>query len=142
MAEILLINAVVIAIAVFVHYEALLQLSRLLPRLHNVGYRLRIVTGVIGALAAHALEILLFAAAYFLIHRAGNLGALRGIGDEPLTDCIYFSLITYTSLGYGDLVPVGDLRFLAGVESLVGLVFIAWTASFLFFEMERYWRNG
>ena len=55
------------------------------------------------------------------------------------SDILYFSLTTYTSLGYGDIVPLGPSRLLAGVEALVGLVLIAWTASFTYFEMRRYW---
>ena len=52
---------------------------------------------------------------------------------------MYFSIVNYTSLGYGDLVPVGSLRILCGVEALTGLVLIDWTASFTYVEMQRYW---
>lgn len=54
---------------------------------------------------------------------------------------VYFSFTTYTSLGYGDIVPVGPARFIAGLESLMGLVLIAWTASFTYFEMTLYWED-
>ncbi|MFT6897577.1 MAG: hypothetical protein ACJA13_001986, partial [Paraglaciecola sp.] len=37
--------------------------------------------------------------------------------------------------------PFGDLRYLTGIESLTGLVLITWTASFLFFEMQRHWNT-
>lgn len=142
MLKLYIVNAIVIATAVFIHYEVLLQLSRLLPRMHRVGYRLRIVTGVIGALAAHTLEVWMFGLVYYAMTLAPGFGTIRGASELDLMDCVYFSLISYTSLGYGDLTPVGGIRFLAGFEALTGLVFIAWTASFLFFEMERYWRNG
>ena len=45
-----------------------------------------------------------------------------------------FSLVTYTSLGYGDIAPLGPARLLAGIESL-----IAWSASFTYLEMQRHW---
>lgn len=35
-------------------------------------------------------------------------------------ECLYFSAVTFTTLGYGDMRPVGTLRFLAAVESLIG----------------------
>ena len=54
------------------------------------------------------------------------------------SDLLDFSLVNYTSLGYDDIVPLGPARVLAGVESFVGLVLIAWTASFTHFEMRRY----
>jgi hypothetical protein len=34
------------------------------------------------------------------------------------------------------------LRFLVGLESLTGLVLITWSASFLFFELQRHWGRG
>lgn len=44
---------------------------------------------------------------------------------------LYFSVITFTTIGYGDYAPVGWLRFFAGVEGLLGLVLIAvFTVSF------------
>jgi hypothetical protein len=141
MVKLFIVNSIVIAAAVFIHYEALLQLSRWLPRMRHVGYRLRIVTGVIGALTAHTLEIWLFGIAYYLMTHVEGFGTIRGTEDLGFLDCVYFSFITYSSLGYGDLVPDRELRYLAGLEALTGLVMIAWTASFLFYEMERYWKN-
>ena len=54
-------------------------------------------------------------------------------------DCVYFSFTTYTTLGFGDIEPFGDLRYLTGLESLPGLVLITWSASFLYLELTRYW---
>ena len=58
-----------------------------------------------------------------------------------LLDAIYFSATTFTTLGYGDLAPVGPIRFLSGTAALTGLVLISWSASFTYLEMERFWRN-
>ena len=41
----------------------------------------------------------------------------------------------------GDLVPTGPIRFMAGMESVTGLLLITWSASFTYLEMVRYWRN-
>ncbi len=38
-----------------------------------------------------------------------------------LWECIYFSVVTFTSLGYGDLVPQGFARVIAGLEALFGM---------------------
>jgi hypothetical protein len=56
-----------------------------------------------------------------------------------LLDCAYFSFTVYTSLAFGDIVPLGDLRFLYGLKSLIGLVMIAWSASFMHLEMQKNW---
>ena len=44
-----------------------------------------------------------------------------------------------TTLGIGDLVPRGALRAVTVAEAIAGLVFIAWSASFAFLQMQRAW---
>jgi hypothetical protein len=39
----------------------------------------------------------------------------------------------------GEIVPVGPIRFLTGMEAVGGLLLITWSASFTFIEMQRYW---
>ena len=55
----------------------------------------------------------------------------QGVGqnNKPMTDVsiltgIYFSIVTVSSLGYGDFHPVGFSKILVSVEVLFGLVFI------------------
>jgi hypothetical protein len=64
-----------------------------------------------------------------------------GNHNGSLMDSVYFSFTTYSSLGFGDVEPIGDIRFLVGLEALTGLVLIAWTASFMYLEMSRYWKG-
>ena len=134
----LLIFVLSVAVVVLLHYEILYWLTRVMPVI-RIKYRYRLVLGVFGALLAHVLEVLVFGYTYFFMHQQEGLGYLEGrfvIGQE---DCIYFSFTTFTTLGYGDIEPFGGIRYLAGIESLTGLVLITWTASFLFLEMQRYW---
>ena len=56
-----------------------------------------------------------------------------------LINCLYFSAETYTSLGFGDLTPVGPVRLLAGTEALNGLLLIGWSASYTTIAMEHFW---
>jgi len=138
MLLVFIINTFVMAVAVMVHFEMLLHLSKLMPRL-KIRYRFRIAIGIFGALIAHIVEVWLFTFAYYFMIQTGRFGTLAGIPENDLLNCAYFSFSTYTTLGYGDIVPVGHLRFLAGLESLTGLVLITWTASFMFYEMQKYW---
>ncbi|MBS1530809.1 MAG: two pore domain potassium channel family protein, partial [Bacteroidetes bacterium] len=39
-----------------------------------------------------------------------------------LLNSLYFSVVTFTTLGYGDLSPIGFLRFFAGLEALFGAI--------------------
>jgi hypothetical protein len=105
----------------------------------KVRHRFRIVFGVFGALAAHALEIWVFALSYFWMHHAQGWGHFEGNFQGTLLDCAYFSFTTYTTLGIGDVAPQGEVRYLVGLEALTGFVLITWTASFLYLEMTRYW---
>ena len=135
-----LVNSLVIVLVVSVHYEVLHTLFTWMPRL-PVPNRLKVVLAVIGALVAHAIEIWIFALTFYWLIGQGGHGTLQRNFDGSLLDCAYFSFTTYTSLGYGDIEPAGHLRFLAGLEGLVGLVMIGWTASFIYVEMTRFWRE-
>merc|ERR1712138_98132 len=70
---------------------------------------------------------------------ADGWGLLIGNFSGSLLDCVYFSFTTFTTLGYGDIVPLGQLRYLTGIEGLTGFLLLTWSASFLFLEMQRYW---
>jgi Ion channel len=135
---ILAVNVMVIAAVVVIHYEFLYRFTVFMPHL-KVRHRFRIVFGVLGALAAHALEVWVFALLYFWMHHAPGWGHFEGNFQGTLLDCAYFSFTTYTTLGIGDVTPHGEMRYLVGLEALTGFVLITWTASFLYLEMTRYW---
>ena len=139
MIPVFLINSLVVAIAVIVHYEFLYRVTVYIPTM-QLKHRYRIVVGVFGALIAHAVEIWIFAIAYYYMIYASQWGTLTGNFDGTLMDCGYFSFTVFTTLGFGDIEPNGNLRYLT-VESLTGLVLITWTASFLYFEMQRHWNT-
>ena len=134
----LAINISLVAIAVVIHYEMLRLLSVLIPRL-RIKHRLRVLIGVFGTICAHIIEICLFGLAFYLMVRDGGFGDLAGSFDGSLVDSIYFSFTNYTTVGYGDIAPLGSLRFLAGVEAITGLSLITWSASFMFMEMTQFW---
>jgi Ion channel len=129
--------ALLIVVTTVLHYEMLRLLSFGLPRI-QVRPRAKLLVIMFSAFAAHIIEIVLYGlAAYFLVH-ALQLGSL--VGAVPaLKNFLYFSAETYTSLGFGDIVPGGPLRLLAGVEALNGLLLIGWSASYVYIAMERFW---
>jgi len=138
MFVVFLINSLIIALVVLIHYEFLYRLSTVIPKM-KIKHRFRIVVSVFGALVAHSIEIWLFSLAYYLILQFQGWGYLEGNFDGSLMDCVYFSYTTYTTLGFGDIEPHGHIRHLVGLEALTGLLLITWTASFLYYEMQRYW---
>lgn len=134
----ILITTFLTTLAVMIHYEALHLLSRQIKRL-SIRPRYRIVVVLLGALVAHIVEVYLFGAGYYLSVMQWGFGSFTGTAVSGFDDAVYFSFITYTSLGFGDVVPAGPARFLVGVESLLGLVLIAWTASYLYVQMQKFW---
>jgi uncharacterized membrane protein len=132
------INAFIVIVVVVIHNEALLRLSGLLSRMRQ-SHHFRLITGVLGVLGTHTLQVWIFAVAFYLMHHAESWGELTGNFNGSLLDCVYFSFTNFTTLGYGDIEALGVLRFLTGIEALTGLVLITWSASFLFVEMQRYW---
>ena len=138
MLAVFLINSAIISLAVLIHYEFLYRISTVIPKM-KIKHRFRIVFGVFGAIVAHSIEIWIFSLAYYLLPNIEGMGYLEGNFNGTLMDCVYFSYTTFTTLGFGDIEPHGHIRHLVGLESLTGLLLITWTASFLYFEMQRYW---
>jgi len=113
----------------------------LLPGL-GIKPRAKLIVVIIAAFLAHALEIALYALAIWGLVRFGGLGTLADSSRFSLDVSLYFSAETYTSLGYGDVVPGGAVRLLAGVEALNGLLLIGWSASYTYIAMERFWSDA
>ena len=133
-----LVSMVVSAICVLFHYEVMSVSSRWLPRT-GMPRRARIVFLIFAVMIAHVVEVWIFGLTYWLLDRWSGLGTLPGEFDEGALDFIYYSVVTYTTLGFGDIIPQGPIRILTGTEALVGLGLITWSASLAFLEMQRDW---
>ena len=136
-----LVTMLIVVAAVLSHYEGLRFLSNWISGT-RLRPRFRIAVVIYGLLLLHSIEIWFFGLGYWLLIANADYGTLVGIdGAQGLADCVYFSTTVYSTLGFGDLVPRGPVRFLAGMESVTGLLLITWSASFTYLEMIRYWRK-
>jgi len=140
MLVVALICLVLLVLTTVLHYEVLRWLSAGLPAL-GIRPRAKLVVVIIAAFLAHVAEIGLYALAIVVLVRVGGLGMLGDPARFGFDVALYFSAETFTSLGYGDVVPSGDMRLLAGAEALNGLLLIGWSASYAYIAMERFW-NG
>jgi len=138
MTLVVLTCALLVALTTTLHYESLRLLNGWLPRLRMPQHP-RLLVVILVAFVAHAIEILMYGGALYLLVRVVSAGVLSGTAPFTLSNCLYFSAETYTSLGFGDITPMGSVRLLAGVEALNGLLLIGWTASFTYLAMERFW---
>lgn len=136
MIYILLITTVAVALAIGLHYSALITITRMLSHFHGT-HPASIVLALFLAVLAHLFEILIFAVAWQVMY---SMELITFSIDSPtFLDIAYFSGTTYTTVGYGDIVLTGHGRIMTVVEGVMGLVLIAWTASFTYFEMNRKW---
>jgi len=137
----ILVTGLIVIVCVVLHYEAFIGLNWVLGRVHTHRRRQRLLLTMLALIALHVVEIWIFAIGfYWLLLNPAN-GRIAGIEPIHFLDQVYFSAVCYTTLGLGDLVPHGAIRFLTGTESLIGFLLITWSASFTFFEMERQWKK-
>jgi Ion channel len=54
-----------------------------------------------------------------------------------LQSALYFSAVTYTTTGYGDLVLPQEWRLVGGVEALTGILMCGWSTGFFFAIVSR-----
>ena len=135
---IVLLGVVLVLIVIGIHYEALGLATRWLPHLAALR-RARVALVVAVALVAHLVEAGLFGVAFHWMVQQGH-GELLG-ATSGLQDALYFSLVCYSSLGFGDIIATGAIRILSSIEAVTGLVMIGWTASFTYVQMEDYWQS-
>ena len=74
----------------------------------------------------HMFEITVWAAFY------SWKGAMAG-----MQSALYFSAVTYTTTGYGDLVLPPEWRLLGGIEALTGILMCGWSTGFFFAVASR-----
>lgn len=76
-------------------------------------------------LLALTATVVLFAVGYWQLSEQGSLVFTYETAEHPgFWDALYFSIVTISSLGYGDIRPMGWARALVGLEVTVGLAFL------------------
>lgn len=136
-ATIVLGIALVIAV-VLIHFEGLTSIGRfafsgaVLARWH-------LICVILLIMCLHLVEICVFSAGMYLAHHVFHLGDFAGVREFAMIDYFHFSAETFTTVGYGDLYPVGPLRILSSLESIAGVLLITWSGAFSYFTVQRLW---
>lgn len=128
------------SLTILIHLEGL-WLQRLLPRHFADHPRIGVLAVVLTCLLLHVLEISLYAGGFMTGDKLFGVGQFT---DEPHLDAMayfYYSAITFTAVGYGDILPTGDIRLLAVAESLNGLLLIGWSGAYTFIAMQKLWSD-
>ncbi len=135
--------AILVGLTFIIHF---IVLKALAARINEQAkpFRRPLLVVLITVFLLHVVEVFLYAVAFYGMEFSG-LGHLAGATEPDVlsfNDFFYFSIVCYTTLGIGDIVPIGAIRLISGVEALNGLVLIAWSASFTYLMMERLWTEG
>ena len=54
-----------------------------------------------------------------------------------LETAFYFSMVTFTTLGYGDVVLTGNWRTLASIQAANGVIVFGWTTALIFVYIQQ-----
>jgi Ion channel len=117
-----------VTLTVVIHFAGLLALMRILER-RGRGLRAHesvaaqfivLIVVVLGIVAIHSIEIWAYAAAFIAVGAVSDFEA-----------ALYFSTVSFTSLGYGDIVLDTKWRIFGAIEAANGLILFGWTTAFL-----------
>jgi ion channel len=122
---------ILVAVCVVTHAAGVTSAMRWVRRHPASSQRFWVWMGLFIRLAGwiillHLAEIAVWAALY----------AYQGAMPD-LTSALYFSAVTYTTTGYGDLVLPPDWRLAGAVEALTGILMCGWSTGFFFAIVSR-----
>ena len=141
MLKLALIGAVLVSITVAIHALGTAFLVRYLANtfLDRTGHwgPQRVLTALMLAALVlvflHALEIIVWAGAYMAIVPAGELADFEA--------AVYFSFVTFTTLGYGDMTLSEGFRLLSGIQALNGILLVGWSTALMFAVVQKTWEK-
>jgi hypothetical protein len=81
-------------------------------------------------LGLHLVEIAVWAAAY----------SVAGVFPNFETS-VYYSLKSYTTVGYGDVLPTPEWRLLGPIEAAVGILMLGWSTSIIVAAVQRIYNS-
>ena len=89
----------------------------------------RLKSEVALALVNVALLLTAFAAIYYALRVEDASGSGSPKESRSFADMLYFSVVTFTTVGYGDYQPVGAARVMSGLQAFVGYIVLGILAS-------------
>lgn len=86
----------------------------------------------VALITLHVIEMTLWAVVYV------SLPGKAGLAD--FSEALYYSIVTITTLGYGDVTLNEDWQILGGMEAMVGITVFGLTTAILFAVVQRFWK--
>ena len=125
LAQLALASGMVVVV-VIMHLVGLALLVRALRTHYRILRRIQttplliLIGASLGLFALHTLEIWLYAALYLFLGAVGHF-----------EEALYFSTVTYATIGYGDVLLPPDWRILGAIEGATGIIMLGWSTAFL-----------
>lgn len=85
-------------------------------------------------LSSFTKTILLFAAIYYYFGII-DTSAQENAVETSFSDTLYFSIVTFTTLGYGDFKPCEHIRMFAGLEAFIGTFMLPFASGIIIGSM-------
>jgi voltage-gated potassium channel Kch len=89
-----------------------------------------VIITVLVILFTHLAEISLWAIFYFV---AGEIATFK--------TSLYFSAVTFTTLGYGDITLSERWQLISAIEAVNGVLLLGWSTAFLFSVLTQIWQQ-
>lgn len=136
----LIISIFMIGLTVGIHTKGVVLWLELLSRRFDFNSRKKtsvhlfrgILSTAIALILLHVVEIFLWAILYLLLPAQAGLKSFQ--------EAFYFSMITFTTIGYGDITLNEHWQILGGVEGMVGITVFGVTTATLFAVIQRSWK--
>lgn len=88
-----------------------------------------LATAAVFLMILHFVEIALWAVVYLLVPEITQLSTLE--------EAIYYSMITFTTVGYGDITLGPAWRIMAGFEAMNGIMLFGWSTALLYTVVQK-----
>ena len=77
-------------------------------------------------MVTHAIEVMVWSLVYWMFEAA-----------PADADLVYFAFVNYTTLGYGDVVPLERWRLLGPITAMNGILLFGWSTAVIFEVLRR-----
>lgn len=125
--------ALLLSLCVLIHVTGTVAMARAFKVRAAPTTGVRLFRPVLGLAAGfvlvfflYVLEVLVWAGAYVALGAAGSL-----------EEAVYFSIMSFTTVGYGDVVLPRDWRILGASEAAAGILIFGWSIALLIILIER-----
>jgi voltage-gated potassium channel len=133
----ILISLAIIVVTIFIHglgtawwLTFLLRKHKTKEQVYGFLRSLRVLyTTAVILMVLHFLEIALWAGVYMMIPALDKISHWE--------ESIYFSTVTYTTLGYGDITLPPVWRIMSGFEAMNGILLFGWSTAMFYAVVQK-----